>query len=301
MRYILSLLSISVALLLCSCGHELTFKEENGVLSLHQQEQLIFSYQVETKSHQGTYPRANYIHPLNDFSDNPLTEDFPEDHLHQRGIFWSWHQVYIDTVSMADPWECRDIQWKVSEVEHWAVGKSGGFSANVDWLVGPQNLQVVQEKVAVVCQIFPEYYYLDFDISMISTQQALSIGGSDDNKGYGGFSARLMMGENVSFRDVDGQVEPDNEQVQAGHWIHMDDIGAGSAHVVLMYHPESSAKLQGWILRKKGSMQNPVWPGSERVVLNQGDQVDLRARVVVFKGSPIDEQIVDIYSDYIAE
>ena len=301
MRYIPSLLSAILVLLVGSCGNELTFKEENGVLSLHQQEQQIFSYQVETKSYQGTYPRANYIHPLNDFSGNPLTEDFPEDHLHQRGIFWSWHQVFIDTVSMADPWECKDIEWKVSEVEHWTVGKTGGFSANVDWLVGPQKQQVIQERVAVVCQIFPEYYYLDFDISMTSTQQALSIGGSNDNKGYGGFSARLMMGENVTFYDVDGQVEPDNEQVQAGNWIHMDDIGAGSAHVVLMYHPESSAKLQGWILRKKGSMQNPVWPGRERVVLNQGDQVDFTARVVVFKGSPIDEQIANIYSDYLAE
>jgi hypothetical protein len=167
--------------------------------------------------------------------------------------------------------------------------------------VGPQSQKVIQEQVAVVCQIFPDHYYLDFDITMTSTQQALSIGGSDDNKGYGGFSARLMMGEDVTFRDADGPVEPDNEQVQAGNWIHMDDIGEGSAHVVLMYHPQSSAKLQGWILRKKGSMQNPVWPGRERVVLNQGDQVDFRARVVVFKGSPIDEQIADIYSDYITE
>ena len=301
MRGILSIIPASIALLFGSCGNELTFKEESGVLSLHQQEQLIFSYQVETKSHQGTYPRANYIHPLNDFSGNSLTEDFPEDHLHQRGIFWSWHQVFIDTISMADPWECRDIVWQVSDVEHWTVGKTGGFSAKVDWLVGSQNQQVIQEQVAVVCQIFPDHYFLDFDITMTSTQQALSIGGSADNKGYGGFSARLMMGENVTFRDVDGLVEPDNEQVQAGNWIHMDDIGAAGADVVLMYHPQSTAELQGWILRKKGSMQNPVWPGRDRVVLEQGDKVDFRARVVVFRDSPNDGQISQIYSDYISE
>ena len=29
-----------------------------------------------------------------------LTEDFPADHLHHRGIFWAWHQVYVGEKAM---------------------------------------------------------------------------------------------------------------------------------------------------------------------------------------------------------
>ena len=147
----------------------------------------------------------------------------------------------------------------------------------------------------------PDYYYLDFDISLTSLQDALSIGGSNDNKGYGGFSARLMMGEDVAFYDSKGEVTPDNEPVQAGDWILMDDIGVNSSNVVIMYHPESTASLQGWILRKTGSMQNPVWPGQERVTMNEGNAVDFKARVVVFKGEADVELIEELYAKFRAE
>src|SRR6056300_243087 len=55
----------------------------------------ILKYQIAEKSLNGTYNRANYIHPLYTLDGDILTEDFPEDHLHHRGIFWAWHQLNI--------------------------------------------------------------------------------------------------------------------------------------------------------------------------------------------------------------
>ena len=59
-----------------------------------QSEAKILFYQRKPKSHHGKFQRANYIHPLYDLEGNVLTEDFPSDHRHHRGIFWAWHQVY---------------------------------------------------------------------------------------------------------------------------------------------------------------------------------------------------------------
>jgi len=132
-------------------------------------------------------------------------------------------------------------------------------------------------------------------------KDGVSIGGSDDNKGYGGFSPRLALGDQVTFADASGAVTPDNEQVQAGNWMVVSDIGADELDVAIMYHPGSTATLQGWILRTKGSMQNPVWPGRERALLNQGDQVEMIARLVVFRGKANPDQVDDIYQDFLSE
>lgn len=279
----------------------LHFQEENGKVSLYNGDELIFSYQVESKSHQGQYPRANYIHPLNDFSGNSITEDFPEDHLHHRGIFWTWHQLYLNGQSLADPWMCEGISWKVHNVKHRVKKEKAIMTSTVDWLIGEERQNLVREEVEVAYQGAEDHYLLDFNIKLSSLQNNVSIGGSDDNKGYGGFSPRLALGDQVTFSDASGTVTPDNEQVQAGNWMVVSDIGVDELDVAIMYHPASTAALQGWILRAKGSMQNPVWPGRERAVLNQGDQVEMIARLVVFREKAQPENVENIYQDFLSE
>jgi hypothetical protein len=277
----------------------LHFQEEDGRVSLYDGDDLIFSYQVETKSYQGQYPRANYVHPLNDFQGATITEDFPEDHLHQRGIFWTWHQLYLNGKSVADPWICEGISWKVHHVKHKTKKDKATLTATVDWLVGEDQQKLVQEAVEITYQAEQDHYLLEFDITLTSMKDGIGIGGSDDNKGYGGFSPRFALGDKVTFTDASGLVTPQNEQVQAGNWMLVSDIGENETDVVILYHPESTADLKGWILRAKGSMQNPVWPGRERVVLNQGDQVEMRAALVVFRGRAHTKEIDHIYQGYV--
>ena len=113
------------------------------------------------------------------------------------------------------------------------------------------------------------------------------------------FSPRFALGDEVTFTDASGLVNPQNEQVQAGNWMLVSDIGENETDVVILYHPESTADLKGWILRAKGSMQNPVWPGRERVVLNKGEKVSIKAALVVFKGKADIKEIDHIYQGYI--
>ncbi len=277
----------------------LHFQEEDGRVSLYDGDDLIFSYQVETISSKGQYPRANYVHPLHDFQGAPLTEDFPEDHLHQRGIFWAWHQLYLNDQSLADPWVCEGISWKVHQVKHRVQQEKATVTATVDWLVGSQPQNLIQEQVEIVYHGNQDYYVLDFDITLKSLFDGVGIGGSDDNKGYGGFSPRLALGDAVTFADASGMVTPETGQVQAGNWVLINDIGENESNVVIMYHPESTAYLKGWILRATGSMQNPVWPGRERVVLDKGEKVRMRAAIVVFRDQASPVQIDKIYQSFL--
>ena len=286
-----------------SCtSQSLQFKEENRLIKLMDDQRHVFSYQIETKSFEGQYPRANYVHPLNDFTGSPLTEDFPEDHLHQRGIFWTWHQFYHNGDSVADPWVCEGIQWQVEHVKHKIKNNQAVLTADVTWLIGENNQKMIREDVQITYQQSDDdYYLLDFDIELQALLDNLELGGSNDVKGYGGFSARLNLGDKVTFFNNSGNIVPQNEQLQAGNWVGVRDIGVNHSNVAIMYHPESTAKLSGWILRKSKSMQNPAWPGKERVVLNKGDRFNLKARLVVFRGETKENTINEIYENYVSQ
>ena len=62
-----------------------------------------------------TAARSNYFHPLYDLDGTVLTEDFPKDHIHHRGIFWAWHQVRINGKTVQDQWVNRDSFWTVQD------------------------------------------------------------------------------------------------------------------------------------------------------------------------------------------
>ena len=76
----------------------------------------VLFYQAERKAlPDGQAARSNYFHPLYDLDGNVLTEDFPKDHIHHRGIFWAWHQVRIDGKTVQDQWVNRDSFWNVQD------------------------------------------------------------------------------------------------------------------------------------------------------------------------------------------
>src|SRR5687768_4554540 len=86
-------------------------------ISIREGDADVLFYQRATKSQEGKYARANYIHPLYDLDGNVLTEDFPGDHLHHRGVFWAWHQVWVGEKKIGDAWACQDFVWDVQEVK----------------------------------------------------------------------------------------------------------------------------------------------------------------------------------------
>ena len=103
----LSLAAISQPLIAGSLmSSELTAE---GILISENGKPVLF-YQKNPKSKDGQFERANYIHPLYDLEGNVITEDFPADHLHQRGIFWTWHQILAGEKRLGDGWECRGHQ-----------------------------------------------------------------------------------------------------------------------------------------------------------------------------------------------
>ena len=82
----------------------------------------------------------------------------------------------------------------------------------------------------------------------------------------------------------------------------MDIVGSlgksgSKAGILIMVHKDNPPPINRWILRRKGSMQNPVFPGRDLYHFGKNDLV-LRYRLVLHEGDLHVEQINAFYKDF---
>lgn len=269
-------------------SQELKFEQSDEGVLLLDNERPRFFYQSGVKSKDGKYPRANYVHPLYGSDGEVLTEDFPEDHLHHRGIFWSWHQLYAEGKRIADPWLIENISWDVKIKSTCIKEDTAELKAEVFWIPTTTQKAVVKENVTITYDSHKEEIYsLTFDITLTALVDGVAIGGSEDEKGYGGFSPRFSLPENVTFYSNTGRIQPQNLPVQAGQWMELkgsfDPSGTTLTGVVIMGEPEKLPSYQGWILRSSKSMQNLAFPGKDPIEIKKGESLSFRNQILVHR------------------
>ncbi len=271
--------------------------KEGGFLFMEGKDSLFF-YQKSPKDMEGKYSRCNYIHPLYGSDNSRLTEDFPVDHLHHRGVFWAWHQILIDNKPISDGWGLKNFQQKVTDIEFRLQKGIGYLNATVDW-ISPLwrngSEPFLQEKTTIT--MYPKtgnYRRIDFEIKLKAMTDRLSIGGSDDEKGYSGFSVRLKLPDDVGFSGENGLVEPTNTAVVAGNTIKITGSflkGEKKGGVAIYSNPENPVPSTNWILRKAASMQNAVYPGRQPVSIPFDKPLVLKYSLLVFQGDLTQKQI----------
>lgn len=285
-----------------SLAQSFTFEKTNEGAWIKEDGEKVLFYQAATKSMDGEYPRANYIHPLYNVDGVELTEDFPKDHLHHRGIFWTWHQVLIGDKKIGDAWECKDFIWDVTNIsQEKSTDDRIELSAHTLWKSpswldndGKQKAFLKEKSKVTVHAKQKNYRVIDFEISLLALEPNLKIGGSDDKKGYGGFSVRMKMPEDILFTSRDGEVTPTVGPVSAGSWMDVSGSLAadgGNAGVLMMCHPDNPMFPEQWILRAKRSMQNPAYPGQHPVSVSDKKPTVLKYRLLVYTGELTKKEI----------
>ncbi|WP_268223646.1 DUF6807 family protein [Sinomicrobium oceani] len=302
LKNVCSLLLFSMACFLCY-AQQLHFEQENDIITLYDGTEPCFSYQIETKTLKGKYGRANYIHPLYDRNGVILTEDFPKDHPHHRGIFWTWHQLFARGERMADPWLCEGITWDVDNVHTEIKEHSAILHTVVYWMSGRDKDQpVIRENGTITYTRNGDYDLVDFDITLTALTNDVKIGGSEDEKGYSGFSPRIRPGEGLTFFNTQGEVSPKNTPVKAGGWIeavpNYDTSKKEQVRIVMMCNPETLPSFQGWILRKDNSMQNAAFPGRTPISIPKDQPLHFRNALLIHSGTLTAPEVTDIYNSF---
>lgn len=287
--------TVLAAMSLCSASEsQMRIVETDEGYQFYEAEKPVLFYRtVARATDDGTYARSNYCHPVYGLDGEVLTEDFPADHLHHRGIFWAWHQVYVGDVPMGDMWACEDFRWDVRSVQILpSRPDSAGLRAGVNWKSSrwkDGREPFAQETITIrVHRTSENVRLIDFDIEILALVEGLRIGGSNDIKGYGGFSTRIVLPPDVQMSDADGAITPQNAAVAAGDWMNFSGtFGNVPSNFAILVHPSHPGHPRKWILRRAGSAQNVAYPGREPVPVSTKTPLVLRYRLVLHKNADL--------------
>ena len=264
-------------------------------------ERPVFFYQSAPRSLDGQYSRAGYVHPLYGLDGRVLTHDFPEDHFHHRGIFWAWHQLWVGDRKAGDPWLTKDF---LTEVEHVRFLDGPLFSvleASARWISPLQKdeagemVPLVRERVRI--QVFrstPDSQVIDFHIRFRALVDGIRLGGSENPRGYSGFTVRVHASADGRIHDLSGVQEGDRVGESSPWADYSGTFGLGGkiSGVGMLTHPSYPEFPPRWLLRHYG-MQNVAFPGRHPVDLPRGQSLDLRHRLVIHRGGFEETEIAE--------
>ena len=266
--------------------------------------QPVFFYQRVPKSLNGEYICNNYIHPLYSVNGDTLTEEFPADHPYHRGIFWAWHQLFVGEQRVGDGWIMENFSHDVVDMQTKSDKNKAQIDLSVLWEspVFQNGEPFMEERTTITVHHLQENVRkIDFEIALKPLVPKVFIGGSEDEKGYGGFCCRIKMPDGLIFTARNGQVIPQNLQLQAGPW--MDFSAPYGSHgevngLTLLCHPGTPNYPAPWILRQKTSMQNIVFPGEEKIELSMNKPTVLRYRLIIHRGNAASVDIAKWQTEY---
>ncbi len=265
-------------------------RTDDGILLTDGNKKIAF-YQKEAAMMNLDKGRNNYFHPVYLPDGTLITEDAPADHIHHRGIFWAWHQVLINGEPIGDQWELKEFIHDVKSVEFFRMEEGmATLKTIVNWnSPSYENGEkpFVQERARVnLYEQRKNYRILQFEIELKALVENVALGGSDDVKGYGGFSVRAKLPDDVTFSSDEGVVQPQNEAIRVGDYINVSGSMARDSRPggVLIYSANEFETANDWILRSENSMQNAVWPGRQPVALSETEPIVLRYAVVLYSG-----------------
>jgi hypothetical protein len=248
----------------------------------------ILSYQYRDTLAPGfdaKHRRSCYIHPLYSLDGQTLTDDFPKDHPHHRGVFWTWPVVKVrDRTTQTwhpqdPPLQQRFVRWKKREADDTGAV----IEAENVWLFDDQE-DVARETVTIHAR--PETSSsrtIDVEIKLEAIGGSLTLEGQPEGrKGYGGFclraapwfaGARLLSSDGAEKADL-----TDKPLLWA-------DLSITTSGVSIFASPDHPASPVRWFARNSyAGFLNPSWPGLTSVTLEPGKPVTLRYGLLVHRG-----------------
>lgn len=227
--------------------------------------------------------RIHYLHPVYAPDGRVLTEDAPADHLHQRGVYWAWRRILFQGLPIADGWVGRDLTLQLSEPRFEALADGAGrLHTRAIWRVWQPRgaLDLIEESTTIDVSVpQPDEFRIDVEIRLRALQPQVALAGTDDEKGYGGFSVRLPEAELLDFASDGAALQARTEAVATGEVVEFSwPAGARSTGLrVEMTCSVDGRAWRQWVLRREPSMQNCAFPGRTPVAVPSDRPLLLRA------------------------
>lgn len=241
--------------------------------------------------------RSTYVHPLYGLDGEVLTDDFPKDHYHHRGLFWAWPHVSIEGKEY-DLWMLKGIEQRF---ERWTekTADSTGAVLGVEsgWFVGADK--VVQERIRL--RVHPadaDSRAVDVECEWTPLGKAMKLTGAA-GKSYGGLTLRFAPGTNTAITIPSGLTGKDLPMTNLP-WADLtrlwnkEQVTSGAAIFVHPSHPDFPPQ---WLTRHYGVLCLG-WPGVKPATFPAGEPIRCGYRVWIHRGAVDAGKVKKAYETY---
>jgi hypothetical protein len=241
--------------------------------------------------------RSTYIHPLYGLDGEVLTDDFPKDHYHHRGLFWAWPHVIIDGRNYS-LWDIRGIEQRF---ERWLCRSAGEGAAVLGvengWYIG--NKKVVQERVWFrIYRASSEGQVIDMDLVLVPIGQPVRLAGAEA-KSYGGLTLRFAPRKQTVITTPLGD-GPDDLAMTRLAWADLSaqfSQAPGPSGAAIFISPNHPDFPPTWLTRHYGVLC-VGWPGVNSAMFQPGENIRASYRVWIHRGKADAQSLRSAYQAY---
>ncbi len=236
--------------------------------------------------------RACYIHPVFGLDGEILSDDFPADHYHHHGIFWTWPHILIDNQEY-DLWADRGIRQRFHRFLQLSAGPVAAvFAVENGWYVG-DKLVLFERMWITVWKSTDLGRVINFDLFLQPVERPVTLWGAE-GKSYGGFTFRFHVkpGQTVKITVPEGLTTEDLLETKL-RWADLSSQFAaeggdsGATIVIPADHPDFPPT---WLTRHYGVLC-VGWPGTQPRTLSPEETVRLPYQVWIHRDTPSAEAI----------
>ena len=225
--------------------------------------------------------RSTYIHPLHGLEGEVLTDDFPKDHYHHRGLFWAWPHVKVGN-SHHDLWMLQGVR---QQFERWLAQRTDGDAAVLGvengWYVGDRK--VMEEKAWFrVHPVAQDGRAIDVEFAWVPVGQSVTLAGAE-GKSYGGLTLRFATNQGTVITTPMGNGKEDLPMTRLP-WADLSgDFAKGPAGAAIFIAPSHPDFPPMWLTRHYGVLC-VGWPGIEPRTFAPGEAIRCAYRVWIHRG-----------------
>lgn len=245
--------------------------------------------------------RSSYVHPIYGLDGEVLTDDFPKDHYHHRGLFWSWPHVKIGEKEV-DLWMLKGIRHQFDRWLRREAGKSDAvLGVQNGWFVGDRK--VVDEQAWLrVLPATAEGQAIDVELIWTPVNEPITLRGAE-GKSYGGLTLRFAPHEGKPVITVpDGKTKEDLHITRLP-WADLSaqfagaKAPSGAAIFIAPTHPNYPPE---WLTRHYGVLC-VGWPGVQAHTFPPGKPIQVRYRVWIHRGLAEAEKLKQAFDEFTRE
>jgi hypothetical protein len=226
-----------------------------------------------------------------------LTDDFPKDHYHHHGIFWSWPHVLRDEQEY-DLWMGRGIQQRFVR---WWGRCAGPVAASLDvengWFIGDEKAMI--ERVAL--RVYPaceDNQVVDLEFVWIPVDRPITLWGAA-GKSYGGLTMRFAPREETAITVPEGLTTGDLKETPLA-WADMTarfENRSDPSGAAVFIHPAHPDFPPTWLTRHYGVLC-VGWPGVVSKTFEPGQTIRTAYRIWIHRGAADAERLAEAYAGY---